>query len=298
LNIIFLNDEQEQVNSISIEIPINFKKNIGERDMNLKIENFLTNHCKTMQKHQRAAHSAHNILKALVEGELDKMSGKELDKFYKNNYLNYNYSIEEIKIAYENALNLHRLAVAKTYSIPGPKMIFQGDESANMSYFKFFRKISTGYEKELEAKGYAPTIKAFLDSKLYSINYTGKYKDDMEFTERFTHDLNDLADENFALQSGKIISTISHECSYVHAIHCKSDCNEIFSIANFYNICYQKNYSIPFPMGKWKEVFNSNDKNYGKNGKFLNEDIIDTDISPCSCISLPSFGVIFFKKII
>lgn len=42
LNIIFLNDEQEQVNSISIEIPINFKKNIGERDMNLKIENFLT----------------------------------------------------------------------------------------------------------------------------------------------------------------------------------------------------------------------------------------------------------------
>ena len=42
MNIIFLNDEQEQVNSISIEIPINFKKNIGERDMNLKIENFLT----------------------------------------------------------------------------------------------------------------------------------------------------------------------------------------------------------------------------------------------------------------
>ncbi|MDD4110404.1 MAG: DUF3794 domain-containing protein, partial [Clostridia bacterium] len=41
-NIIFLNDEQEQVNSISVEIPISFKKNIGERDMDLKVENILT----------------------------------------------------------------------------------------------------------------------------------------------------------------------------------------------------------------------------------------------------------------
>ncbi len=263
----------------------------------LRLENHIKNHCKKMCKQQRTAHSAHNILKALVEGSLEKMSGKEIGSFYKGNYIAYYYSLEEIQIAYENALKLHRLAVAKTYSIPGPKMIFQGDESANISYFKFFRKISTGYEKDLEAKGYPPTIKAFLDSKLDSINYTGRYKNDLEFTEKFTRDLNEIMDENPALQDGEIINTISHECPFVHAIHCKKGLNEIFSITNFNNTCYQKNYLIYFPEGKWKEIFNSNNKNYGNNGKFLNKNIIDISNCQCACISLSAYGVSYFKRI-
>ncbi len=38
LNIIFLNDEEEKINSISIEIPFSFKENIGENELDLKTE--------------------------------------------------------------------------------------------------------------------------------------------------------------------------------------------------------------------------------------------------------------------
>lgn len=41
LNIIFLNDEQERVNSISVEIPFSFREKIGEGEIELKTENIL-----------------------------------------------------------------------------------------------------------------------------------------------------------------------------------------------------------------------------------------------------------------
>jgi hypothetical protein len=41
LNIIFLNDEQERVNSISVEVPFSFKEKIGDGEMEIKIENIL-----------------------------------------------------------------------------------------------------------------------------------------------------------------------------------------------------------------------------------------------------------------
>ena len=54
-------------------------------------------------------------------------------------------------------------------------MIFQGDESANLSYFKFFRKFSSGPEPYLRDKGYEPGLPAFLDSKLNSVKVSDKY---------------------------------------------------------------------------------------------------------------------------
>lgn len=41
LNIIFLNDEQERVNSISIEVPFSFTEKIGDGELELKLENIL-----------------------------------------------------------------------------------------------------------------------------------------------------------------------------------------------------------------------------------------------------------------
>lgn len=250
-------------------------------------------------KCQISAHIAHNLLKSLVTGELENMSGRQIAQFYEQNHLTKNFSIEEIKNAYEKALKLHRLAVAKTYSIPGPKMIFQGDDNGNMSYFKFFRKISTGYERELESKGYPPTIRAFLDSKLYSIDYSGKYKRDVEGTEELTKDLNDLMNDNQALQNGEIICSDTHSCSSIHAIHAKTGANEIFSISNFEDISYLNNCSINFPKGIWQEILNSNDVKYvnGNNGEFLNKNNIYAQECRCRCISLAPYGIVFFKKI-
>lgn len=250
-----------------------------------------------VQKGQRVAHVAHSILKSLVTGELEAMSEDQLCDFCKQNYLTSMCSVDEVKKAYNNALNLHRLAVAKTYSVPGPKMIFQGDENANMSYFKFFRKLSTGYEKDLESKGYAPTIKAFLDSKLNSIEYVETYKQDLDFTEQFTKDLNGLMANHPALQSGSIVNTVCHNASFIHSIHCKKDSDEIFSISNFNNIPYFQNYSINFPEGNWQEVFNSDDKKYGNRAHFLNKKIIASESCPYSCLSIAPYGISFFKRI-
>lgn len=248
---------------------------------------------------QISAHIAHNLIKSLVTGHLESMTGREIAEFYEENHLVKTFTIEEIKNAYEKALKLHRLAIAKTYSIPGPKMIFQGDENGNISYFKFFRKISTGYERELESKGYPPTIRAFLDSKLYSIDYSEKFKRDMCGTELLTKDLNDLMNENPALQNGKIVDTQFSLCCSVHAIHAKFEDNEIFSISNFDDKEYLKSYLINFPNGTWQEVLNSDDKKYlnGNNGSYLNENKITAQDCHSRGISLAPYAITFFKKV-
>ena len=70
--------------------------------------------------------------------------------------------------------------------------------------------------------------------------------------------------------------------------------NEIFSISNFSNVAYLKNYGILFPKGQWKEIFNSDNIGYGGEGKYLNYELTK---EPYNYISLPAYGIIFFEKI-
>ena len=85
-------------------------------------------------------------------------------EFYKKIKVSKVFSTEEIFEKYLKAINMHKMALGKIYSIPGPKMVFQGDEDANLAHFKFFRKFSTGPEPYLLEKGYKPGIDAMLDS--------------------------------------------------------------------------------------------------------------------------------------
>lgn len=262
------------------ELKLNFNVDCGDESLN----------------GQKAAHAGQNILKALLTGELDKMNNDERQAFYKKNYMSRFYTVNEIKHAYERSVKQHRLAIGKTYSAPGPKMIFQGDERANLSYFKFFRKFSIGYEKYLENKGYEPGEKAFMDSKLNSIKYCDKYKHYLEDTERYTTDLNTIMDENPALQSGKVVGTVVHPISNLHAAHCKKGNNEIFSISNFSHDYYYKNYGIQMPAGKWVEISNTDDTKYGGRGQFLNQEII-SDGKHQVKLSIPEYGMLYFKKV-
>ena len=81
----------------------------------------------------------------------------------------------------------------------------------------------------------------------------------------------------------------------VHAIYTRKIYNEIFSISNFSSIAYFKNYGIMFPKGKWREVFNSDKTEYVGSGKYLNSEI---EFEQFSKISLPSYGVVFFEKVL
>lgn len=250
------------------------------------------------RREQHFAHVAHKILKMLLSGELEKMNNVKFQNFAKDNYLALKVNVSSLKQAYRKALKKYRLAVAATYLIPGPKMIFQGDESGEMTYFKFFRELSCGYEKFLESKGYKPGLEAFKDSKLGNIKYSKKYNVDLVNTLKFVKSLNRINSQNKALQTGKIEDTISHPISWVHAIHCKEEGNEIFSIKNFSEVSYYSNYLINFPKGKWKEILNSDHKNFGGENNFLNEKIINSDGINKIKISLPEFGTVVFKAVI
>ena len=249
-----------------------------------------------LEKVQIAAHAAHNILVALLTGKLDGIHSLSLEELLEENHLTKSYTFEEIKQGYKYALAMHRLAIGKTYSVPGPKMIFQGDEEANLSYFKFFRKFSTGYEKCLENKGYCSGDAAFCSSKLDSIDYSFRYKKYLQRTEQYTKDLNDIVAYNPALQSGVVDYTVVHPISSVHALHCKKDANEIFSVSNFSKESYFKNYYLEFPKGKWLEISNTDNFRYGGKGKFLNRKI-EVNGEKGLMISIPPCGMIFFKRI-
>ncbi len=245
---------------------------------------------------QTAAHASHNMIKLLLTGKFDHMTEKEFKSFLKENKIYDGLSIHSIRTAYEKSLKQHRLAVGKTYSIPGPKMIFQGDENANPAYFKFFRQFSTGYEKYLESKGYEPGQKALMDSKLNSIDYSEKYRHYIDQTDLYTKDLNDIMQENPALQTGTIIESVVHPISDIHAMHCKKDSNEIFSISNFSEKSYPYNYRILMPKGTWQQISNTDDLKYGGKGNFMN-DIIESDGINHIDVAIPEFGMVYFKKV-
>lgn len=249
------------------------------------------------RREQEFAHVAHNILKKLVTGELERMTPKAFTEFTKENYLALSVTVSSLKQAYRKALKMSRLALATIYSSPGPKMVFQGDENGEITYFKFFREFSSGYERYLESKGYKPGIDALNDSKIGSIKYAPKYSKDLINTTKFVKDLNKINAENTALQTGNITETISHPISWVHAALAQDDCDAVFSVKNYSDVSYLNNYRLIFPEGEWKEVINSDNPKYGGEGVFLNTTKIIADGKTPIKISLPSYSAIFFKKV-
>lgn len=251
------------------------------------------------ERGQRAAHGAQRLLEAYVTGDLEKFSPSERAQFFKKNHIktNANISNEDIKKAYNKAMSLHRLAVGKVYATPGPKMIFQGDDNGDLSYFKFFRIFSSGYESYLEDKGYKPGEAAFKDSKLNHLSYADSTQTKLKQTENYMRDLNSIVDENPALQDGKIENTVVHDISNVHGVHCKKGNNEIFSVANFNDCSYNGNYGIKLPEGEWQEIINSNDTKYGGTGNQMNNSTIKTNGQHNVDISIPENSIVIFKKV-
>lgn len=250
--------------------------------------------CCHSEKCKRIAHAAHKILISLVTGELESMPVAKRMQFYSANYLKEYLPVNDVYNAYIKAVNMHKLALGKVYSLPGPKMVFQGDESANLSYFKFFRKFSFGPEPYLLDKGYAPGYKAFLDSKLNSVKVCEKYSYINSSIENYMSDLNSLCRDNISLCVGNIEKTIVHEFSDTHAVLCKGSDNQIFSISNFSGKSYLNNYGILFPKGKWEEVLNSDNIMYAGTGEFINNEVVQ---EPYKYISLPAYGIVFFRRV-
>lgn len=247
---------------------------------------------------QRIQHAAAGILKSYATGELKNMNHAQRNDFYKKLHVTRDISVDEVEKAYNRGVQKQKLALGKVFSCPGPKMVFQGDDNANLSYFKFFRKFSSGDEPYLRDKGYEPGEPALKDSKLNSINYTPEIRTLMGKVEKFTADLNKFNAENTSLQDGSnfVGSIVHHGDSNLHLVYCADKKNHTVSVASFNDKAFSK-YNIHFPPGIWMEEINSNDKKYGGTGAYLNsKPIISNGLNKVT-ISVPENGIMLYKKI-
>ena len=89
---------------------------------------------------QKAAHAAQKIAEMFLLGEFNNKEQKEAVFMLKKIGIDRPDGInaERINTAFNIALAKQKLAIGTVMTLPGPKMFFQGDDSLDISYFKFF----------------------------------------------------------------------------------------------------------------------------------------------------------------
>ena len=271
---------------------------------------------------QKAEIASNEIATMFQIGMLDKYKSKAWDDEQKKNGLqeNFNWEIlsplgiskdlgityDKIKAMFDKSFNVNKMAIARVFATPGPKMVFQGDESCDLTPFKFFRELnSIKDEKTLYLeKGYRTDINALNQSKLSSLNYGSRAKSLMNAFRNLIKDLNMINDSNSALSVGRFIikDTIKHPYSQVIAFHTRDDKNNnsLYSVTNFGNQNYpsydSESYYIEFPKGDWIEILNTDDIKYFGSGN-INERIIKSDGKRKYPINLSAKTTAIFKKI-
>lgn len=266
---------------------------------------------------QKAQLAAQELGQMLQEGKLEKYNADtpEAKKMIQKEVLeplgitddHIDYST--IRTAFLQSFAQSKMATAFTYAIPGPKMVFQGDENADLTPFRFFRKFEHKPEED-EArlhieKGYKAGRSAYEESKMDGIKYSKAGKELMDGHARLMKDLNKLSEENPAITKGRILSEniVKHPISSVFGMHTKDDesSNEIFAVTNFGNYSYPKAgempYGITFPQGEWEQIMNTNDTKYGGTGNQNNARTIFTDGSQEVFINLPRYSTVYFKRV-
>ncbi len=274
-------------------------------------------------KAQKAQFVSEKLALMLQTGELDKYNTNELSSKQKINAIEQslknevlipmgiktesgiNYNL--INTMFKRSLNRNKMALALTYSIPGPKMIFQGDENADLTPFRFFREFKSNKNEEnlYIEKGYNTGLSALKESTLGNIKYSQNGKNTMRKFSNLTKDLNKINSENSALTKGYLDdkSTIKHYGSSVFATLAKdsNSQNEIFTVTNFNTSSYPRRdaaeYYINFPKGEWVEILNTDNKKYGGSGEYNNQNNIISDGKENSPIKLAGESTIIFKKI-
>ncbi len=212
-----------------------------------------------------------------------------------------------VKTMYNDSFERNKMAMARVFSIPGQKMVFQGDEAADLTPFRFFREFeSVRNEKSLHLeKGYNTGRPAFMESKLGSIQYSTKAKDRISKFKNLVKDLNILNIKCPSLYKGTLIpeNTVKHEYSQVFATHSRDNesGDETFTITNFKNLNYPSDragrYYIKFPKGVWKEVLNTDSKRYEGSGLYTNNKAVFSDGENNSPIKLANESTIIFKRV-
>ena len=230
-------------------------------------------------KGQKAAHAAQNIAELVTSEDFENMTNTEIAKTEKSFGINRFIPKQELINVFETAVAKQKLMLGTVMTTPGPKMFFQGDDEADLSYFKFFRELSDDAEKRtvdpkereniVNQKGY-DTLESIArpDSVIGSVKQEGLYKNLKEEMVTFNADLKKLLDSSEVLAKGEIVGTYKDNQHLVHSHHLKLGDEELLVIKNYGHGFHSGNYEYyGFPQGSnWKEIFNSDAKKYGGSG--------------------------------
>ena len=249
---------------------------------------------------QKAAHLGQKITELYFNNDL---TAKRILEFKNKGLVNFEgINLAGIARAFDIAFAKQKLGFTTVMTIPGPKMYFQGDNSFELAYFKFFREFSNDKEKRIRNHSYVNSIiaekgydtleaVARADSIINKNKTDNKYKNYMEL---FCENLASIVKSNRGLLNGTLISTYKDINNKVHTHHLKSANEEYLIIKNFGEKFHYKNFSINnFPDGKWQEIFNSDNVNYGGSG-YVNNEMITRMVQN---ISLAPNSISIIKKL-
>ena len=115
-------------------------------------------------------------------------------------------------MAYTRSFDKNKMALARTYSIPGPKMIFLGDERADLTPFRFFREFDSVKNEDYlyVEKGYKPGKPALQESTFGNIKYSSNGRTMMNKFRNLTRDLNSINAEN-TIKEMKVLTDVRVE---------------------------------------------------------------------------------------
>lgn len=231
------------------------------------------------EKGQKAAHAGQKLAELIVSEHFEKMSDAELTKAENAFGLNTFIPKDALIDAFKTAIAKQKLGMGTVMTIPGPKMYFQGDDEADLSYFKFFREFSdekrdraksSEYRDRIVAKKGYDTLEEIArpDSVVGRVVPKGLFRSVSSYIKSFSSDLSGLLRKYPALMNGTLASTYKDNNHNVHIHQLKLGDEEVLIIKNFGQGFHDHNYEYyGFPnYGQWEEIFNSDNAKYGGAG--------------------------------
>lgn len=258
-------------------------------------------------KGQHAAHASQKLAELIVSDDFKHITNNELAQAEKSFGINKFIPKEELINVFNTAVAKQKLMLGTFMTTPGPKMFFQGDDEADLSYFKFFRELSDDkakritdpYKKQrdINEKGYDPIeAEARPDSIVGRVKHEGIFQNLKSEMVKFNSDLKNLLDGSEVLAKGEIVGTYRDNIHLIHTHHLKLGNEELLVIKNFGYGFHSKNYGYAgFPQGNWTEIFNSDAKEYGGSG-YSNADRNDITNTNQN-LSLAPNSFIILKKV-
>lgn len=237
---------------------------------------------------QKAAKLSHELFVALLSKK--NITNDELREIQQKYGMRYIYDKPTLTNALKAALAKSRLASGSVMTVPGPKMFFQGEEYADMSYFKFFRDFSpefdafppnVGIKDKVNAeKGYNVSNEfALNDSVMGQVKPAGEFANAQKQLLQYNKDLVKLIKTHPSLQDGELKSVYSDHENMIHIHSLEKDGEKLLVIKNYADNFHNGSYcSQGFPQGeKYVEIFNSDDTKYGGSGNLNNNREITAD---------------------